>query len=349
MAVLGIVDRAGRCAQYVDSAGVEAGGEVVGYLAAHREDGAVGLLQVDDVHHALKGELVEVEAVAGVVVGRHGLGIVVDHHRAPALFLDGHQGIDRAPVKLHRRADAVCARAEHYHRAVVVEVVDIVLGAVVGEVEIVGHGRILGCQGVYLLYHRHYAEGLAALAHGKHTGLAVGHGVFYHRAGYLEIAEALLLGQAHKLGRYGVDTVVALKLGGGGDDIVQLEEKPAVYLCELVYSVDIHAGLHGGGDGKDTLVGGVGQGALEVVDLEVAVFDKAVHPLPYHAQTLLESLLKGAADGHHLAHRFHRRADLALYAVEFTEVPARYLHHHIVQRRLKEGRCGAGDGVFEVK
>ena len=48
-----------------------------------------GALKVDDVHHALEGQLVEVEAVTHVVVGRHGLRVVVYHDRTPALLADG--------------------------------------------------------------------------------------------------------------------------------------------------------------------------------------------------------------------------------------------------------------------
>ena len=60
VAVFGIVDAAGRGAQYVHALIVEAGGEVVGNLAAHRQYGAVGLLELEYVHDALEGELVEV-------------------------------------------------------------------------------------------------------------------------------------------------------------------------------------------------------------------------------------------------------------------------------------------------
>ena len=102
MAVFGVIDALGGCAENVDALFVETHGQVVGYLAAYAQDCAVGLLKVEDIHHALECELVEIETVTHVVVGRHCLRIVVDHHRAPSLFLDGHKGIYGAPVELYR-------------------------------------------------------------------------------------------------------------------------------------------------------------------------------------------------------------------------------------------------------
>ena len=107
VAVLGAVDRDGGGAEHGDVAAVELHREVVGDLSAHADDDAVGSLKVDDVHHALEAELVEVEAVAHIVVGRHCLRVVVDHDCLVAELAAGGGGVDRTPVKLHRAADAV--------------------------------------------------------------------------------------------------------------------------------------------------------------------------------------------------------------------------------------------------
>ncbi len=80
VAVLGVVNALGRCAENVDVLLVEAHGEIVGNLAAHGEYHAVGHLEVENIHYALECELVEVQAVAHVIVGRYGLGIIVYHH-----------------------------------------------------------------------------------------------------------------------------------------------------------------------------------------------------------------------------------------------------------------------------
>ena len=48
---------------------MELHGEVVGYLATNADDDATGLFEVDDIEHAFHRQLIEVEAVAHVVVG----------------------------------------------------------------------------------------------------------------------------------------------------------------------------------------------------------------------------------------------------------------------------------------
>ena len=78
----------------------------------HAGERAAGLLGLDDVQHVLVGERLEVEAVAGVVVGRDGLGVAVDHDRLEAGVAEGEAGVDAAVVELDALADAVRARAE---------------------------------------------------------------------------------------------------------------------------------------------------------------------------------------------------------------------------------------------
>jgi hypothetical protein len=62
---------------------VERVGELERGLAAELDDdavqGAVVLLDAEDLEHVLERERLEVEAVGGVVVGRDGLGVAVDH------------------------------------------------------------------------------------------------------------------------------------------------------------------------------------------------------------------------------------------------------------------------------
>ena len=107
--------------------------------------------------------------------------------------------------------------------------------------------------------------------------------------------------------------------------------------------------LHGLGDDKDTLVGRFVQGGIDVVDLQFLVLHKTMHPLAYHAQAFLDSFLESTAYGHHLAYRLHGGTQLAVHTSELAQVPARYLAHHIIQRRLEEGRCRFRHGVFQFK
>jgi hypothetical protein len=78
-------------------------------------------------------------------------------------------------------------------------------------------------------------------------------------------------------------------------------------------------------------------GALEpvVADLE-------------RADRLLEALLEGAPDRHHLAHRLHLRRQRAVGLRELLEGEARDLGHDVVDGRLEAGRRLAGDVVADL-
>ena len=56
------------------------------------------------------------------------------------------------------------------------------------------------------------------------------------------------------------------------------------------------------------------------------------------AQRLLQRLLEGAADRHHLAHRFHLRGQAVVGLREFLEGEARNLGDDVVDGRLERGR-----------
>ena len=107
--------------------------------------------------------------------------------------------------------------------------------------------------------------------------------------------------------------------------------------------------MHGLGDDEYALVSRFAQGGVDVGNLQLLVLHKAVHALPYHAQALLDGLLKRATDGHHLADTFHRRPQFLVHAVELREVPARNLYHHIVKSGFKEGARGLGDRVLQIE
>ena len=91
---------------------VEEHREVVRYLSTRRHYHPVWLFHFDDVHNSLKGELVEVQSVAHVVVCRHRFGVVVDHHRAVALLADGVERLHSTPVELHAGANTIGSRAK---------------------------------------------------------------------------------------------------------------------------------------------------------------------------------------------------------------------------------------------
>mmetsp|Transcript_7284 Transcript_7284/g.23990 ORF Transcript_7284/g.23990 Transcript_7284/m.23990 type:complete len:641 (-) Transcript_7284:2227-4149(-) len=157
--VLRLVDVGRLGAEDVCARRLERQREVVWRLAADRDDDAEGGLVLVDVHHALGRDLLKVELVALVVVGRDRLGVEVDHDGAVAELAQCADARDGAPVELHRRADPVRAAAEHHRRGrLLVEAEDAALahglvghGAVVRHVEVVGLRGELGGERVDLL------------------------------------------------------------------------------------------------------------------------------------------------------------------------------------------------------
>ncbi len=127
--VFGVVDGLRRGAENRHTLRIEFQRKVVRYLPACGYDDTERIFQFEDVHDPLKSQLVEIEPVAHIVVGGYRFGVVVNHDRAVPVLADGLQRLHSAPVELYRRADTVSTRAEHYDRAVVARVVNIVLCA----------------------------------------------------------------------------------------------------------------------------------------------------------------------------------------------------------------------------
>ena len=284
---------------------VEAHGEVVRYLASGRHDYTVRLLKVDDVHDTFEGELVEIQTVAHIVVCRHGFRIIVDHYAAVAFRADGVQRLHSTPVELNRRTDAVGSRTEHDDAAVVVLEDDVALHSGVGHIQIVCLCRILGGKRVYLLHYRHDAVVLAQLAHNESC---LCHAVKFllqtYGTGYLEIGESIDLCRAQKFLVEGIDVALLHRLIDV-DDMLQFLKEPLVDLRQLMYVVNGISLVHSLGYDKHALVGRLAQGGVDIVNLQLLVLHEAVHSLAYHAESLLDCLLEGASDGHHLADRFH--------------------------------------------
>mmetsp|Transcript_18365 Transcript_18365/g.28644 ORF Transcript_18365/g.28644 Transcript_18365/m.28644 type:complete len:839 (-) Transcript_18365:393-2909(-) len=90
---------------------------------------------------------------------------------------------------------------------------------------------------------------------------------------------------------------------------------------------------------RDLLVG-----HLVPLAARLEALDRGLH----HAHCLLDALLPGAPNGHHLAHGLHGRADLRGHLGELGQVPAGDLGHDVVQRGLEEGRGLLRDGVADL-
>ena len=86
-------------------------------LATKLHNHPLGMLHLNHVEHVFEGERLEVEPIAGVVVGRHRFRVAVDHHGGEALGLQGEGGVHAAIVELDALADAVWPTAQDHHLA----------------------------------------------------------------------------------------------------------------------------------------------------------------------------------------------------------------------------------------
>ena len=338
LAVFGHIDGPGAGSKDPHPLRIQLQGQVVGNLATGRDNHAQRAFQLADIQHPLQGQFIKEEAVAHVVIRAHGLGIVVDHNGPVAHLLDLLHGRYAAPVKLHAGADAVRAAAQHNHGPQVFLKLYIVRRAIVGKVQVIGGGRVLPRHRIYLLHARTDAQGLAKSPYLQAAGVAVRAAGAGNQAAHLPVREAQLLGTQEGIGIQLLQGAQLLQAGAVAEDVLQAEEEPLVNLGDLVdpvYGIALLEGLH---DGQDALVRRMLEFGLHILYLHV-VAQQAVQALPYHPEAFLDAFLEGPADGHHLAHRLHRGAQLAGNTFEFAQIPAGDLTHDIVQRRLKAGRC----------
>ena len=84
-------------------------------LAAELHDDAGGLLALDNRHHVLEGERLEVEAIGNVVIGRDGFGIAIDHDGLEAGGLEREARMHAAVVELDALPDAIRAASENHY------------------------------------------------------------------------------------------------------------------------------------------------------------------------------------------------------------------------------------------
>ncbi|KAH8720481.1 hypothetical protein HC256_000873 [Beauveria bassiana] len=317
LTVLGLVDVLG------------AQSNVLGKLAANGYNDALGSLELVNVHDTLIAEFLEVELVGGVEIGADErsskgdgsepsttriknclLGTYVDHDRLFAHVAESLSGADGTPIKLDGATDTVNTRAENDGTIVIKS--DVVRRAVVRGVEIVGIGGEFSGERVDSL-----DPGSDTEAKTVRADLVLG---ALDSVGDLTIREAHLLGLEHLL-----------------------VEEPLVNLGQVVDFVNRVVFVdHGLADGEPAAVSGVLQLKVEVVKLVALEAHEAGIDL---ADGLLEGLFKGTANGHDLADRLHGAANVALDVLELGEIPARNLGDNVIERRLKVGGGGLGDGV----
>jgi hypothetical protein len=124
LAVLGQVDGVRAGAQDRDAGLFQRMGQLQRGLAAELDDDAgqraVAHLDMQQLQHVLGRQRLEVQAVGGVVVGRDGLGVAVDHDRLDADLVQREGRVAAAVVELDALADPVGTAAQD-HRLLAVE------------------------------------------------------------------------------------------------------------------------------------------------------------------------------------------------------------------------------------
>ncbi len=296
-------------------------------LAAELDDDAVQravlLLDAEDFEDVLEGQRLEVEAVGGVVVGRDGLGVAVDHDRLVAGLGQRVAGVAAAVVELDALADAVRAAAEDDDLAGVGRPALVLGGAavldLVGRVHVRGLRLELAAAGVDAL-----EDGAHAVALALGADRALGAGGQRREAGVGE-AELLQAAQAVRLAGQAGGAQAVLFV----DDLADAGEKPRVVAGDGVDRLVGEAVAHrlggeaepvGGLGGERLDDGGVGVGAVGVAgdagDLDLVEAGEAGLEA---AERLLDALVEGAADRHRLADRLHRGGEERLGAGELLE------------------------------
>ena len=332
VAVFSAVDRQRRRAEHRNILAVQPDREVVRDLSAGRDDHAFRHLQVEYVQHPFERQFVEIEPVAHIVVGRNGLGVIVDHDRLVTQLAGRLHGIHRAPVELDRTADPVSARTEHDDRFFILEIRNLVLRPVVSHIEVVGQLRIFRSNRIDPFDRRQHIVLLADGADAQRLLLDIAVRVF-DEAGDLEVRKTEPLGFLQYGRGHVFDLIVFAQYERIVVDIFQFAEEPGVDLGQVVDPIDRITFFERLGDREDTQVGRMRQFFFEVTEFQVAVADESVHPLPDHPQSFLDDLLERLADRHDLADGLHARSDLARNTGELAQVPTRDFADQVVERR----------------
>jgi hypothetical protein len=90
-------------------------GQVQRRLAPKLDDHPIRLLFFNNVQHILFGQRLEVKLVGCIVIGRHGLGVRIDHDALNPFLSQGKRGVYAAIVKLNTLADPIGPTAQNHH------------------------------------------------------------------------------------------------------------------------------------------------------------------------------------------------------------------------------------------
>ena len=288
LAVFGDIDRIRRGADDGHAILLEVARELQRRLPAVLYDHADGLFLVDDLQHVLQRQRLEVQPVAGVVVGGDGLGVAVDHDGLEPVLAQCERRMHAAVVEFDALPDAVRPAAQH-DDLLAVGRLGLALFLVRG-VHVRGVGREFRRAGIDPLVDRADSMGMA-----RGADLTLRH---------VEEEREAPVREAHALQRphpRGVDRpelrVVQFHLDV--DDLLDLVEEPGVDLRQLVDLVEREPVLKGIAHVPDALRPGFAEFLLDglaVGGLLVEAVDADLQP----SKGLLERFLERAPDRHHL-------------------------------------------------
>ena len=329
--VFGSVDGLAAGADDLHAPVMEGLGQIDGGLTAQRRDHAVGLFKVDDVHHILGGQRLEVQLVGGGVVGGDGLGVVVDDDGLVARLLDGHDGVDGGVVEFHALTDADGACAQHHDLLFVCQPGDVPAG--VGGVE-VGDIRA-GVAGV------HHTEGR------EHTVFSaeIGHvrlGAFPEPA-HIFIAEAHLLRVQKGFRLFDVELQVFFHIHNALDGVQEIHVNGGD-LMNLLHGDTPVDHFRNGEDVVGAEHADIVQQLLRGHVVEFVMVD-VVRAYLQRADALEQGFLQIGADAHDLAGGHHLGTQNVDGGGELVEGEPGQLGDDVVQLRLKGG---VGVGNFDV-
>ena len=292
-----------------------------------------------DGEHVFEGERLEVEAVAGVVVGGDGLGIAVDHDGLVAVLAQGEGGVAAAVVELDSLPDAVGTAAED----------DDLLargrcGLVLFVVAAIEVGRVafeLGGAGVH-----QFEDGLdAELARGGRGPAAVPLAPSSsHSAARRSSETPMRLARRRSMAVAASGPTAAMALISSVICFIWFRNQGSIEVRRAT-SRTRHTLLEGVAEVGEALRMRRDQALGEAARLDVG--RGGLLAGLERADGLHQRFLEGAADGHHFADGLHLRAEALVGAGEFFELPLGDLDDDVVDGGLEAGRRGLGDVVLD--
>src|SRR5580698_3205968 len=286
--------------------------------------------------HVFERERLEIETVAGVVVGRNRLWIAVDHDGLVTILTQRVTGVAATVIELNSLPYAVRTGTKNDYfflrggrGLVFVFVSGIQIRRVAFE---------LGGAGIDSFVHRLQSVLLAEVTNFFLTAFSIQ----TPGSGETSVGEAHTLGFAKHRGRDRFHRMLfQLKLHVV--NFFELIEKPRVNRCHLRDLFDGETLAKRVLDISQTL--GMRRDQALCKNLGFNLLGANTFACIERANSFLKCFFKRAADGHHFADRLHLRSQRFVGAGKFFELPLRNLDDYVIERGLEAGWSLARDVV----